>query len=283
VWKAIVTTWQLVATIVLGAALAMVAIQQWFLVHLIGQNGRVLLRLESLETMFGARAAAVAAAAHARSGSVVLEEPLPSGPRSIQANGFVPLPDAVGDLDPAVCGKTSSDGSPSVVDVGDPAPAVQLTDLAGHAVDLTRSLGTATLVLFWSPNCGYCQRMLPELTAWEANRPPDAPQLLVVSSGTVEENQGLGLRAPILLDPGFVAGQAFGARGTPSAVLINADGRVASQVVVGAPSVLALAGRLRTEPVATTSPECEHCLAECRERGGGVACVSLCAMTGECA
>jgi hypothetical protein len=83
--------------------------------------------------------------------------------------------------------------------------------------------------------------MLPDLKAWEANRSPGAPQLLVVSVGTVEANQALGLAAPVVLDHDFHAGRAFGASGTPSAVLIDAEGYVAAPVAVGAAAVLALA------------------------------------------
>jgi hypothetical protein len=45
----------------------------------------------------------------------------------------------------------------------------------------------------------------------------------------------------VVLDQGFTAGRAFGATGTPSAVLIDAQGRIASPVAVGAAAVLALA------------------------------------------
>src|SRR4051812_12881239 len=83
--------------------------------------------------------------------------------------------------------------------------------------------------------------MLDDLKSWEANRPEGAPKLLVVSAGTVEDNRAMGLHAPIVLDQSFAAGQAFGASGTPSAVLVDPQGRIASPVVAGAPSVLALA------------------------------------------
>ena len=51
-----------------------------------------------------------------------------------------------------------------------------------------------------------------------------------------------GSESPILLDQSFAAGNAFGAEGTPSAVLIDADGRTASPVAVGADAVFALLG-----------------------------------------
>jgi hypothetical protein len=96
-------------------------------------------------------------------------------------------------------------------------------------------------VLFWNLGCGFCQQVLPDLKTWEADPPPGAPQLLVVSAGTVEANQAMGLRSPVVLDQGFNAGRTFGATGTPSAVLIDAQGRIASPVAVGAAAVLALA------------------------------------------
>ena len=125
--------------------------------------------------------------------------------------------------------------------VGDPAPAVRLPDLSGKTVDLATHRGTKTLVLFWNPGCGFCARMLDDLKAWENNRPKGAPKLLIVSTGDVEENRAMGLKSPVVLDPNFSVGRSFGASGTPSAVLVDARGRIASEVAVGAPSVLALA------------------------------------------
>jgi peroxiredoxin/uncharacterized membrane protein YphA (DoxX/SURF4 family) len=122
------------------------------------------------------------------------------------------------------------------------APAPTLPDLGGKMVNLADFRGRPTLLLFWNPGCGFCQRMLADLQAWEAHPPQGAPQLLVVSGGTVEEaNRAQGLHAPVVLDQGSSVGLTFGATGTPMAVLIDAQGRVASEVATGAPAVLALA------------------------------------------
>jgi peroxiredoxin len=138
--------------------------------------------------------------------------------------------------------------APAVPKVGDKAPDVKLPDLAGKTVDLASHKGTRTLVLFWNPGCGFCRRMLDELKAWEAKPPRGAPKLLVVSTGSVEENREEGLRSPILLDQGFRVGSTFGAGGTPSAVLVDAKGNIASEVAVGAQAVMALAGAKPAEP-----------------------------------
>ena len=132
--------------------------------------------------------------------------------------------------------------------VGEPAPAVRLADLKGAEVSLQEDFGgEETLVLFWNPGCGFCQQMLPDLKDWEANSPENPPKLLVVSVGSEEANREMGLASPVLLDQQFAVGRAFGASGTPSAVLVDAEGKVASEVAVGAPGVLELAGADQTK------------------------------------
>lgn len=125
--------------------------------------------------------------------------------------------------------------------IGQPAPLLKLPDLGGKLVDISSFSGRETLVLFWNPNCGFCGKMLPDLKRWEEQHPAEAPQLLVVSSGTVQANRAMGLRAPVVLDQAFASGLAFQVRGTPAAVLVDAKGKIASGVASGAPAVFALA------------------------------------------
>jgi peroxiredoxin/UPF0716 family protein affecting phage T7 exclusion len=125
---------------------------------------------------------------------------------------------------------------------GQPAPSLARPDLEGREIDLADYRGRDTLVVFWQPQCPHCQKLAEDLRRWEAEPPRGAPRLLVVSSGSIEENRALELRSTIVLDEGFTIGKAFGARGTPSAVLVDGEGRIASTVGVGARDVLALAG-----------------------------------------
>jgi peroxiredoxin len=128
--------------------------------------------------------------------------------------------------------------------IDESAPDFSLPDLAGHAVSLSDFRGSTTLLLFWRPSCGFCQRMLPDLKAWEAHPLTGAPRLLVVSTDSVESNQAMGLRSPVLLDKdGMRVGRLFGATGTPMAVLVDAEGKIASELAAGAQAVLALAGQ----------------------------------------
>jgi thiol-disulfide isomerase/thioredoxin len=164
---------------------------------------------------------------------------LPMQPHQPQAEGQ-PCPN---------CGKVhaAAPTMPAAREIGEPAPEVKLADLEGRTVELKDFRGQQTLVLFWNPGCGFCQQMLPEIKQWEENRPEGAPKLLFVSAGTEEANRDMKLSSKVVLDQQFAAGRAFGASGTPSAVLVDAEGRIASEVAVGAPAVLGLAGASRAE------------------------------------
>jgi peroxiredoxin/uncharacterized membrane protein YphA (DoxX/SURF4 family) len=124
---------------------------------------------------------------------------------------------------------------------GDAPPSVTLVDLRGEPIDLSKVRGRRTVLLFWNPACGFCQKMLGRLKAWESHRRKDAPELLVVSSGSAEANNEQGFRSRVLLDENFTAGQMLGVTGTPSAVLLDEQGRVASEIAVGEELVMALA------------------------------------------
>jgi hypothetical protein len=90
--------------------------------------------------------------------------------------------------------------------------------------------------------------MLPDLKAWEASPPEGAPQLVVILPYQPEGNQVVPFRSPILIDREQAAAMAFEVNGTPMAVLLDAEGRVASDVAAGAEAVFRLAGRTQ-EPV----------------------------------
>ena len=120
--------------------------------------------------------------------------------------------------------------------LGAPAPALDgLTSLGGAAPSLG---GRESLLVFWNPDCGFCRSMHDDLLAWEAGAGDSSPQLVVISSGDSERTRAEGFGSSVLLDPEFSVGGALGAAGTPSALLVDADGRVASGVMVGAEAIL---------------------------------------------
>jgi thiol-disulfide isomerase/thioredoxin len=128
------------------------------------------------------------------------------------------------------------------VPVGAVSPSIELEALDGTLMELGRPSERDSLILFWNPDCGFCRGMHEDLVVWEQSINGHGPRLVVVSSGDAERTRADGFSSTVVLDPGFSAGEAFGAGGTPSAVLVGADGRVASNVAVGAQAVLALTG-----------------------------------------
>jgi peroxiredoxin len=189
--------------------------------------------------------------------------PLAAGPDAIRALvartvGVEPAPAPAAPSPPAAHNGSGDAAAiaagPQAVNVGDAAPPVRLRDLRGRTVNLAGFRGSKAAVLFWNPGCGFCSQILDDLKGWEAESSEDAPKLLVVSAGDAEANRAMGLRAPVVLDEGFSVGHSFGASGTPSAILVDEEGRIASQLAVGGPSVLALLGATPSGNSAQSAP-----------------------------
>jgi peroxiredoxin len=118
----------------------------------------------------------------------------------------------------------------------EPAPDFRLPDLTGAFFELADLRGHETVLVFWDPSSPSCEAMLDDLKAWERARPPLAPTLVLVSTGAA-----LGLKSLVLIDEPSALRQSFGVPDAPSAVLLDADNRVASEILVGPDAVLALA------------------------------------------
>ena len=74
--------------------------------------------------------------------------------------------------------------------------------------------------------------------------------MLVVATGEADANRAQGLRSRTLLDPDFAGlGDALSVAGTPSALRLDTEARIASRMAVGADAVLALAGGRRPPPI----------------------------------
>jgi thiol-disulfide isomerase/thioredoxin len=150
----------------------------------------------------------------------------------------IPLPVMPGTRHDHHSHSPSPSNSPTI---GARAPFVSLPDLSGRTITLSDFTGRDTLVLFWNPRCSFCKEMLPTLKIWERDKPETSPELLIISVGTVEENRAMELRSTIILNQDFSTARTFGANATPSGVLVDARGMVASPLAIGAPAVLSLA------------------------------------------
>jgi peroxiredoxin/uncharacterized membrane protein YphA (DoxX/SURF4 family) len=130
---------------------------------------------------------------------------------------------------------------------GEQAPDFALPDVEGKLLALGDLRGHPTLLLFWRPSCGFCQAMLEDLRDFDAGRSSGAPELVVISSGSPDEHRTMGLRAPVLSDDGGQVMAAYGAYGTPSALIVDAEGRIGSELAAGATAAFDLAGAKRKQ------------------------------------
>jgi methylamine dehydrogenase accessory protein MauD len=125
--------------------------------------------------------------------------------------------------------------------IGSEAPELALPDLDDEVVTLTslRSRALPVLLLFSHPACGPCAALLPQVARWQAQHVDDLV-VAVISSGDADVDRALasehGLDL-VLRDDDDAAADAYGVTGTPMALLVDRDGRIASETVAGAAAI----------------------------------------------
>jgi hypothetical protein len=184
-----------------GVALA----QAWFLVHVVRQHGRLLLRIEALERFTG-----------------------------------------------GVSASARSVAPPAGLALGTPAPSPALQRLDGSAANLgaLRSTRFPTLVFFSDPACRSCAALLSEVRRWQVEQ-ADRMVVAVICAGSMQANRAHadahGL-TDVLVQREMEAAVAFKVTVTPSAVVIAADGRIASAVAEGPEAIRALVAMTVARP-----------------------------------
>jgi peroxiredoxin len=142
---------------------------------------------------------------------------------------------------------------PAGLPVGSEAPEFELADLAGETRTLAQYRGMPVLLIFFNPACGFCRELLPKLAVPSPSPPPEErdgerrPHIVIVSTGEAEANRHLfnehEVTCPVLLQEKAEVAAAYKANGTPSGYLISADGKIASELAMGADALLALLDR----------------------------------------
>jgi peroxiredoxin len=130
----------------------------------------------------------------------------------------------------------STEGLP----VGTAVPPFELSDLSGRTVTQEDLRGQQTLLVNWSPHCGYCGKIAPEIAEMQPKLRERGVQTIFISIGGAEELQEqlkeVGLDVPVLLQQEEYA-EIFGGMGTPVAYLIDAEGKTASELAFGSDQV----------------------------------------------
>jgi peroxiredoxin len=128
---------------------------------------------------------------------------------------------------------------------GTPAPRFELPDLAGEKVSLTEQRGRRVLLVFSDPDCGPCEKVLPDLARLHRERRSDGLEIIMVSRGELEENrrkaEAFGIDFPVVLQSGWKLSKKYGIFATPIAFLINEEGVIERDVARGPSEILSLA------------------------------------------
>ncbi len=144
------------------------------------------------------------------------------------------------------------------IQIGEPAPAFEISDLEGGTVSLEKltARGKPVLLVFTHQGCGPCTLLLPELARWQAAL-SERITVAVVSGGSEERHQALKVEhgfSELLLQAEMEVFERYQMAATPGAVLISADGRIDGASVFGSFAVEQLT-RLAIRRAATDSAD----------------------------
>jgi peroxiredoxin/uncharacterized membrane protein YphA (DoxX/SURF4 family) len=125
---------------------------------------------------------------------------------------------------------------PPGLPMGTLAPEFTLPSTTGGEVSLAqlRERGKPVGLVFVAPDCGPCSELFPMVARWQSAMADDIT-LALVSTGGAEENRkaaGNG-DTEVLLQEEYEVTTAYRVMATPTAVVVNPDGRVASTPASG--------------------------------------------------
>jgi peroxiredoxin len=116
-------------------------------------------------------------------------------------------------------------------DAGGPAPAFELTNLAGQQGALREYKGQVVMVNFWATWCGPCQQEMPLLDQMYKKYKPAGFTLIGVNvdkeAPAVKELLARKpVSFPVLLDPANQVSKAYHVDEMPSSVIIDRKGQI---------------------------------------------------------
>lgn len=117
------------------------------------------------------------------------------------------------------------------------APNVAFIDGKGAPQTLSAWRGRAVLVVLWSPACAPCVKQLDDLDRLQARLAPQGFEVLALSQGRERpealrryyQQQNLA-NLKVYVDSDARAARSLGARGIPTAILLDPAGRIAAAV-----------------------------------------------------
>ena len=137
----------------------------------------------------------------------------------------------------------NTNGNGAAAKLGEHFPEFSDIDIFDNKINSKDLLGRKTLVTFWSQTCPHCINMLEDLRQWDRAKGADEPNLLMLSDGDAEANRELKINSPVVLDKERKISRELGWNGTPSAVLLDENGKIISETAIGASNIWALLGK----------------------------------------
>jgi peroxiredoxin len=208
IWLALGFTWIVVAFVI------------WMQFQVMRQSGAILSRLESLEKA----PAPSPSPSRIEPELYAYEQPKPEQVHAA-AESYAPTPEY---------------GLP----LGAAAPDFDLPDLSGKRHTLAEFRGKPVLIVFFSPKCGFCTEIAPDLARMPVDGAGGGPVPLILTNGSIAENREWidesGVGCTILLQKGMEVANQYDATGTPMGYLIDAEGRIASKMAIGGSNIVDL-------------------------------------------
>jgi len=110
------------------------------------------------------------------------------------------------------------------------APDFNLTGLDGKKYQLSALKGKVVVVCFWSITCPHCIKTIPTVDALAKKINNKNVVVLSITGGEAPPVQAkvreLGLKLPVLMDPGYKTFDAYGVEGVPTTFVIAPDGSI---------------------------------------------------------
>src|SRR5437899_2916703 len=146
--------------------------------------------------------------------------------------------------------KAAGASAPAELEIGTLVQDFQAPDLSGKNVSLSDFRDRRVLLIYWNPQCGFCDMLAAELAPLQTALKKNNTEVVLVTYGDVESQRKLavehGLDSTILLiesSPAkeFIVNELFRHRGTPSAYLLDEQKRVIQALAVGMDDILRVA------------------------------------------
>lgn len=121
------------------------------------------------------------------------------------------------------------------------APSFELSAYEGGTKSLAQLLadGKPLLLIFTNPNCGPCVALFEEIRDWQDSHGQDLT-IALISFGTIKDNFVNVARnrlGQVLLQEKYEVSEQYGAMATPTAIVVNTSGRIASDPAAGADEI----------------------------------------------